>query len=102
LGGDNLVEKTNENKDLKINLMITLDIMDYYSDTEVRSENVSKVVNYYQTKNFYGGEKVTVSEDNKKTKVTNVLAPSSTHKSIDNDLSKKLVKTVKEEINKPK
>jgi hypothetical protein len=102
LGGDNLVEKVNENKDLKINLMITLDIMDYYSDTKIKSKNVSKVMNYYQTKDFYGGEKVTVSEDNKKTKVTNIHAPKSTHKSIDNDLSKKIVKTVKDEINKPK
>ncbi|SEW48638.1 RHS repeat-associated core domain-containing protein [Chryseobacterium wanjuense] len=102
LGGDNLIEKTNENKDLKINLMITLDIMDFYSDTTIKSKNVSKVMNYYQTKDFYGGEKVTVSEDNKKTKVTNIHAPKSTHKSIDNDLSKKIVKTVKDEINKPK
>ena len=31
LGGDNLVEKVNENKNLKVDLMVTLDIMDSYS-----------------------------------------------------------------------
>ncbi|EJL68982.1 DUF6443 domain-containing protein [Chryseobacterium populi] len=98
LGGDNLVEKVNENKDLKINLMLTLDILDVYSDTEIKSENVSKVKNYYQTKDFYGGEKVTTSDDNKKTEVTNIHAPNSDHRSIDNDLSKKIMEVVKKEL----
>ena len=98
LGGDNLVEKINENKSLKVDLMVTLDIMDSYSDTEVKSGNVSKVVNYYQTKDIYGGEKVTTSGDNKTTKVINVLAPNSTHKSIDNDLNKKVTEVVKREL----
>ncbi|VEH21402.1 Uncharacterised protein [Chryseobacterium nakagawai] len=98
LGGDNLVEKVNENKNLKVDLMVTLDIMDFISDTEIKSENVSKVVNYRQTKNLYGGEKVTTSEDNKTTKVINVLAPKSDHRSIDNDLSKKVTEVVKREL----
>lgn len=98
LGGDNLVEKVNENKNLKVDLMVTLDIMDSYSATEVKSENVSRVVNYYKTKNIYGGEKVTTSKDNKTTKVVNVLDPNSTHKSIDNNLHKKVTEVVKREL----
>ena len=47
---------------------------------------------------MYGGEKVTTSKDNKTTKVLNVLAPNSTHKSIDNDLHKKVTEVVKREL----
>ncbi|WP_123902230.1 RHS repeat-associated core domain-containing protein [Chryseobacterium arthrosphaerae] len=97
LGGDNLVEKVNENKDLKVDLLVTLDIMDVYSDTKIPS-NVSKAVNYYQTKDMYGGEEVKRTSDNKTTKVVNVLAPNSDHKSIDNDLHKKVTEVVKREL----
>ncbi|MDR4890959.1 MULTISPECIES: DUF6443 domain-containing protein [unclassified Chryseobacterium] len=97
LGGDNLVESVNENKNLKVDLMLTLDIMDSYSDTKIPS-NVSKAVNYYQTKNIYGGEKIEPTSDNKTTKIVNVLAPTSDHKSIDNDLSTKVRDVVKREL----
>ncbi len=97
LGGDNLVEKVNENKNLKVDLMVTLDIMDVYSDTKIPS-NVSKAVNYYQTKNIYGGEKIERTSDNKTTKIVNTLAPESDHKSIDNDLSKRVTEVIKREL----
>ena len=97
LGGDNLVEKVNENKDLKVNLMVTLDIMDVYSDTKI-PYNVSKAVNYYQTKDMYGGEKIERTSDNKTTKIVNALAPKSDHRSIDNDLHKKVTEVVKREL----
>ncbi|WP_276963303.1 RHS repeat-associated core domain-containing protein, partial [Chryseobacterium sp.] len=97
LGGDNLVESVNENKNLKVDLMVTLDIMDSYSDTKIPS-NVSKAINYYQTKNIYGGEKIEPTSDNKTTKIVNVLAPTSDHKSIDNDLSTKVRDVVKREL----
>ncbi|MBL3550527.1 RHS repeat-associated core domain-containing protein [Chryseobacterium sp. KMC2] len=97
LGGDNLVEKVNENKDLKVDLMVTLDIMDVYSDTKIPS-NVSNAANYYQTKDMYGGEKIERTSDNKITKIVNALAPKSDHKSIDNDLHKKVTEVVKREL----
>ncbi|MDH5032349.1 DUF6443 domain-containing protein [Chryseobacterium cucumeris] len=101
LGGDNLVEKVNENKELKVDLMVTLDIMDWYSDTKIPS-NISKAINYYQTKDFYGGEKVKPTSGNKTTKISNIHAPKSNHKSIDNDLSKRVTEIVKKEISKTK
>lgn len=78
--------------------MFTLDIMDTYSDTEIKSSNVSKVVNYRQTNDLFGGEKVTSSKDNTTTKVINLIAPNSTHKSIDNDLRDKIRENVKREL----
>ncbi|MBL1220987.1 hypothetical protein JET18_09070 [Chryseobacterium sp. L7] len=67
LGGDNLVESVNENKNLKVDLLVTLDILDTYSDTNIPS-NVSKAVNYYQNKDFFGGEKIEAGKDNKNIK----------------------------------
>ena len=97
LGADNLVESVNENKKLKVDLMVTLDIMDSYSDTKIPS-NVSKAINYYQTKDFFGGEKIEAKKDNKTSKIINVLAPKSTHRSIDNDLRDKVREVVKREL----
>ena len=98
LGADNIVESVNESKDLKVDLIVTLDIMDTYSDTTIKSPNVSKVVNYSQTKDVYGGENVTASKDNKTTKIINVTAPNSTHKSIDNDLRDRVRENVQREL----
>lgn len=97
LGGDNLVESVNENKNLKVDLLVTLDILDSYSDTKIPS-NVSKAINYYQTKDFYGGEKIEPADDNKTSKILNLLAPNSTHRSIDNDLRDKVREVVKREL----
>ncbi|MPS66748.1 MAG: hypothetical protein DI622_19645 [Chryseobacterium sp.] len=98
LGADNFIESTNEDRNLKVNVLFTLDILDWYSDTEIKSSNVSKVVNYRQTNDFLGGEKVTTSKDNKTTKVINLVAPNSTHTTIDNDLRDKLRENVKREL----
>ncbi|WP_375182032.1 hypothetical protein [Chryseobacterium sp.] len=98
LGGDNLVEKVNENKNLKVDLLVTLDILGGYSNTDIPS-NVSKAVNYYQTKDMYGGEKIEATKGNNKTKIINVAAPeTSTHRSIDNDLHTKVIKVVSREL----
>lgn len=97
LGGDNLVESVNENKSMKVDLLITLDILDSYSDTGIPS-NVSKAINYYQTKDIYGGEKIEPTSDNKTSKILNLLAPNSTHRSIDNDLRDKVREVVKREL----
>lgn len=54
IGGLVFVKSVNENKSMKVDLLITLDILDSYSGTEI-SSNVSKAINYYQTKDIYGG-----------------------------------------------
>ncbi|WPO81504.1 hypothetical protein SD427_12100 [Chryseobacterium sp. JJR-5R] len=54
IGGLVFVESVNENKSMKVDLLITLDILDSYSGTEI-SSNVFKSINYYQTKDIYGG-----------------------------------------------
>jgi RHS repeat-associated protein len=97
LGGDNLVESVKENKSLKVDLSITLDILDSYSDTEIPS-NVSKAINYYQTEDIYGGEQIEPANNNKTSKIINLLAPNSTHRSIDNDLRDKVREVVKREL----
>lgn len=91
LGADNMVEMVNNNKGLKIDGLITLDIADYWDDDNIPA-NVSTAYNYYQTNDFPGGEKIEIM-DPSKTSGVNILAPNSTHRSIDNDL-KDVVKNV--------
>jgi RHS repeat-associated protein len=89
-GGDNIVEIAKEHKDIKLDLIITLDIKDanHYGvfsvdDTHVPI-NVKNAINYYQEGKFIGGKEITVS-DKSKTEYTNILSPGSNHRSIDND-----------------
>lgn len=103
-GADNIVELANENKDLKINLMITLDIKDasgkgiFSVDDDNIPSNVSNVINYYQTGEFIGGEKVDIM-DKSKTKGANILSPGSNHRSIDNDLLPYIIQDVNNQLN---
>ncbi|MBL6448968.1 hypothetical protein JMN32_21840 [Fulvivirga sp. 29W222] len=92
LGGDNLVEMVNENSNLKVDALITLDIADYFSDTEI-SENVGTAINYYQTNFFPMGDKVT-AKNPEKTKTINIEAKNSTHRSIDNNLKGSVINSV--------
>jgi len=99
LGADNLVEMVNSNKDLKVNTLITLDIADHYDDDNIPG-NVANAKNYYQTNDFPGGEKIEV-DDPSKTTGQNILAPNSTHRSIDNDLKDTVKTDVLKSIEQP-
>ena len=92
LGADNLVEMVNDNENLKVDNLITLDIADFYDDSDIPS-NVSSAVNYYQTNDFPGGEKITV-KDPTRTAGVNINAKNSTHRSIDNDKRSEVMKRV--------
>ena len=96
LGGDNIVEIVKENPDLTIDLMITLDIKDVTAhdiDDDNIPSNVTNVINYYQDGEVVGNEKIEIDDVNK-TKGTNILAPGSNHRSIDNDLSNYLLQDI--------
>ena len=80
LGADNVINVANE-IDHEIDLIITLDIADYW-DSDNAPSNVNNVVNIYQTNDFPGGEDV---EGNGNTNVQNFNAKKSTHRSIDQD-----------------
>lgn len=96
LGADNLVETVNDKRNVKVDLMVTLDIADYYDDDNIPS-NVSKAVNYYQTNDFPGGEKIEPAKGNNTSKIINVQVDS-THRNIDNDMSKRVNNVVKREL----
>ena len=87
LGADNLVEMLNENKDIKVNLLITVDIADDGNDTNIPS-NVENVNNFYN-KNAgllsLGGNKVKIDNPSV-TNGTNIPLDT-THTDIDNDYS---------------
>ncbi|OBW40486.1 hypothetical protein AB670_03150 [Chryseobacterium sp. MOF25P] len=96
LGADNLVETVNDKPQVKVDLLVTLDIADYYDDNKIPS-NVSKAVNYYQTNDFPGGEKVESTSGNSSSKIINVKVDS-THRNIDNDMSKTVNNVVNREL----
>jgi RHS repeat-associated protein len=90
-GADNIVELAKENKDIHIDLIITLDIKDkdmFSIDDDDIPSNVKNAINYYQENESFGigGEKIEI-DDQDKTNGTNILSPGSNHRSIDNDLS---------------
>ena len=90
-GADNIVELAKENKNLNIDLMITLDIKDasnmgiFSIDDDNVPSNVKYAINYYQLGEFIGGEKIEI-DNKKKTQGINILSPGSNHRSIDNDV----------------
>jgi hypothetical protein len=93
-GADNIVELAKEHHDVKIDLMITLDIKDasgkgiFSIDDDNIPSNVKNAINYYQENESFGigGEEIEI-DDEKKTKGANILSPGSNHRSIDNDLA---------------
>lgn len=104
LGADNLVEMANENPNLKIDYMLTIDIADDYDDDNIPS-NVKEVVNYFVGNDglwhsSIGGEEVEI-DDPSKTKGTNVKV-NSTHTSIDNDYINNFINRLNEYLNRKK
>ncbi len=99
-GADNIVELVNEDNSLSIDLLITLDIKDasgkgiFSIDDDNIPSNVKNAINYYQTGEFIGGERIDII-DKSKTNGANILSPGSNHRSIDNDL----VPTIIQDIN---
>jgi RHS repeat-associated protein len=96
-GADNIVELAKENKDVKINLMITLDARDPkqlgWTDTNIPS-NVENEINYYQNTdklNLVSDRKMDFS---KETNGVNILSPGSNHRSIDNDQYLNVIKDI--------
>ncbi len=98
-GADNIVELAKENKNLPIDLIITLDIKDasgmgiFSIDDDNIPSNVKYAINYYQTGEFIGGEKIEI-DDPTKTQGANILSPGSNHRSIDNDLVPYLIQDI--------
>jgi RHS repeat-associated protein len=103
-GADNIVELAKENKNLKLNLVITLDIKDadnngiFSVDDDNIPSNVQYAINYYQTGEMVGGEKIEI-DNKKKTQGANILSPGSNHRSIDNDMVNYVIQDIQNYIN---
>jgi RHS repeat-associated protein len=100
-GADNIVELAKENKDVKINLMITLDVRDPkklgWTDTNIPS-NVENAINYYQNTdklNLISNRKMDFSSE---TNGVNILSPGSNHRSIDNDQVQNVIEDINNEL----
>jgi len=100
-GADNIVELAKENKDVKINLIVTLDARDPsalgWTDTNIPS-NVENAINYYQNTdklNLVSDRKMDFSS---KTNGVNVLSPGSNHRSIDNDQLQNVIKDINNQL----
>jgi len=90
-GADNAIELLGENRNLGVDLLITLDIKDaskfgiFNLDDDNIHGNVKNVINYYKVGELIGGEHVDI-HDPKNTNGVNILSPGSNHTSIDGDL----------------
>ncbi len=100
-GADNIVELAKDNKDVKVNLMITLDVRDPkqlgWTDTNVPS-NVENAINYNQNTdklNLVSDRKMDFSS---KTNGVNILSPGSNHRSIDNDQLSNVIKDINNQV----
>lgn len=99
MGADNIVNASNENSDLKIDKVITMDISDplVKADNEL-SANVVSADNYYQNNIIsFGGTEIERKEGNNKTIINNKPIPNTTHTQIDNnnEVKKQIIKDVK-------
>jgi len=100
-GADNIVELAKENKNVKVDLMITLDVRDPkqlgWTDTNIPS-NVKNEINYYQNTdklNLVSDRKMDFSS---KTNGVNILSPGSNHRSIDNDQLPNVIKDINNQL----
>lgn len=105
MGGDNFVNVSQDNKDIKINKTYTIDISDPLgkADNEI-SQNVESSDNYYQKNilSLLGGTKIQAEKGNKVTTIKNVLVPNTTHSEIDNtDIVKQQIIKDVQKIIKP-
>ncbi|AZB10910.1 RHS repeat-associated core domain-containing protein [Chryseobacterium sp. G0162] len=107
MGADNLVELANENPNIKIDLLFTLDIADDptkgFDDDKIPS-NVKTAINYYNKNDGFmgmgiGGEDIE-AKDPSKTKILNVPVNAS-HTQIDNKYKYNAYNAVVKELNKP-
>lgn len=98
MGADNLVNIVNDNKDIKVDKLITLDISDYGTNDNQIPSNVTEAVNFYQTSGSVGGTRVEATDGNTTSKVTNYNTTGTTHKTIDNlyrfNVLKEALKTI--------
>ncbi|WP_244428681.1 RHS repeat-associated core domain-containing protein [Flavobacterium sp. B17] len=102
LGADNEVELVNENPEIKVDLLFTLDIADNYDDDNIPS-NVKTAINYYNKNDGFmgssiGGEDIEVDNPSK-TKGVNVPVNAS-HNQIDNKYRFNAYNAVVKELNK--
>ena len=98
-GGDNLIELAKENKNLKIDLLITLDTQDpkpYGIDDNNIPSNVKNAINYYQTTEAVGGETLDFTPG---TNGVNINSKGSNHRSIDNDQRDNIMSDINNFIN---
>ncbi|WP_228372294.1 RHS repeat domain-containing protein [Chryseobacterium gregarium] len=100
-GADNLKELANENPNIKIDLLFTLDIADTYDDDNI-PPNVKTAINYYNKNDGFmgssvGGEDIE-AEDPSKTKIFNYPV-SASHTQIDNKYRNNAYNAVVKELN---
>ncbi|MFK7002165.1 alpha/beta hydrolase family protein, partial [Flavobacterium oreochromis] len=100
-GADNLIELVKENKNIKVDLLITLDSRDPvqtgWTDTDIPS-NVKNAINYYQNEdalNLFSDRTMDFSD---KTNGVNILSPGSNHRSIDNDQYQNVAKDINNQL----
>lgn len=99
MGADNAVNVVNDNPDVKVDKLITLDISDFGINDNKIPSNVTEAKNYYQTNSAVGGTKVEAASGNSTSVITNVKTTGdTTHKTIDNDYRNNVVNEVKKVI----
>ncbi|SHF62692.1 RHS repeat-associated core domain-containing protein [Chryseobacterium arachidis] len=101
-GADNFIELAQENPDIKIDLLFTLDIADDWDSDQIPS-NVKKAINYYNKNDGFlgssiGGEDIE-ADDPSKTTILNVPV-SASHTEIDNKYKYNAYNAVVNELNK--
>jgi len=101
LGADNLIEIVNENSQINVDLLITLDICDGLDiDDDNIPPNVAQAINYYQDLGWteYGGELVEPADGNKTSDILNIPVKYS-HKQIDEKLADECILLIREKAN---
>ncbi|MEC4048616.1 hypothetical protein OX284_004180 [Flavobacterium sp. SUN046] len=100
MGADNAVEVLNNNLNIKVDGILTLDISDpgRTANNQITS-NATVAKNYYQTSSLAGGTKIEASEGNSTSKIVNFKTDEkTTHTNIDNRYRWNILKDVKKII----
>lgn len=97
-GGDEVVGVASDNPEVKIDKLLTLDISSHGINNTKITSNVVEAKNYFQTSGILGGTKISTSDGNTTTKLTNVKATNTTHMTIDNDYRYNVLNEVKKVI----
>jgi RHS repeat-associated protein len=96
LGGYNVIDLASENPDLKIDMLITIDIAgNRWWDPDIITPNVPYAINYYNENPWggLGGEMTRLAADNIVSKIVNVPVANTSHGTIDNDVTQKYLKS---------